>query len=548
MQSAGSRTPAALRTRVLTKRLSDAARTASRRGERGVGPYVLVRLGVAGSSPARPGSSSCSRRPGGCCRGRSASASRRPVSSASSSIRSAPARARSRALAPRDEIAVTGPLGQGYDLAVERPLLVGGGIGVAPLPVPLGAARRARRRSSASARAHHAEAAALVPNAEVVLDPTLVTEALPADPGDVLACGPEPMLDALERARAGRAARPRGADGLRLRRLLRLRRAAERRLRPPVRRRARAARGMSASRILNASGCLDALAAPEVARSLDAFVTKTITPLPREGNPPVRIAETEHGMLELDRAAGARHRRVRRRATCRGSAALGTELWVSVGGFSATDFARVLRATGRRASTSRRSSSTSRARTSTRRRRPRRSSSPPPAPRRGSRSTRSFPLLSGTSPRRRGRSSRPGPTGSRSSTRSAGSRSTRSLRPRLARAAGGYSGPALKPIALACVHACASAVDVPIVGMGGVRTGLDALELVAAGAGSVALGTVLFADPLAPGRIRAELEAEAAARGYRRSARCPCASPLSDQKNLCKLRKTVLLDSRRRGC
>ena len=49
--------------------------------------------------------------------------------------------------------------------------------------------------------------------------------------------------------------------------------------------------------LLNASGCLDALAAPDVARSLDAFVTKTITPLPREGNPPVRIAETEHGML-----------------------------------------------------------------------------------------------------------------------------------------------------------------------------------------------------------------------------------------------------------
>ena len=50
--------------------------------------------------------------------------------------------------------------------------------------------------------------------------------------------------------------------------------------------------------ILNASGCLDALEAPEVARSLDAFMTKTVTPLPREGNRPVpRIAETEAGML-----------------------------------------------------------------------------------------------------------------------------------------------------------------------------------------------------------------------------------------------------------
>jgi dihydroorotate dehydrogenase len=49
--------------------------------------------------------------------------------------------------------------------------------------------------------------------------------------------------------------------------------------------------------LLNASGCLDALAAPDVARSLDAFVTKTVTPLPRGGNPPVRVAEKDVGML-----------------------------------------------------------------------------------------------------------------------------------------------------------------------------------------------------------------------------------------------------------
>ncbi len=49
-------------------------------------------------------------------------------------------------------------------------------------------------------------------------------------------------------------------------------------------------------RLLNASGCLDALAAPEVAQSFDGFVTKTVTPLPREGNAPVRIVETDTGM------------------------------------------------------------------------------------------------------------------------------------------------------------------------------------------------------------------------------------------------------------
>ena len=49
--------------------------------------------------------------------------------------------------------------------------------------------------------------------------------------------------------------------------------------------------------LLNASGCLDALTGPEVAQSLNVFVTKTVTSEPRAGNPPVRIAETDAGML-----------------------------------------------------------------------------------------------------------------------------------------------------------------------------------------------------------------------------------------------------------
>jgi dihydroorotate dehydrogenase (NAD+) catalytic subunit len=88
------------------------------------------------------------------------------------------------------------------------------------------------------------------------------------------------------------------------------------------------------------------------------------------------------------------------------------------------------------------------------------------------------------------------------------------LRPRLATAAGGLSGPALRPIALAAVHACFRATGLPIVGMGGVETGRHALDLIAAGASAVALGTVLFADPGAPARVRSELAAEAAARGF----------------------------------
>ena len=66
---------------------------------------------------------------------------------------------------------------------------------------------------------------------------------------------------------------------------------------------------------------------------------------------------------------------------------------------------------------------------------------------------------------------------------------------RLGTLTGGLSGPALKPIALAAVLACRRVTDLPIVGMGGVMTGRDALELVAAGASDVALGTTLFRRP-----------------------------------------------------
>jgi dihydroorotate dehydrogenase electron transfer subunit len=100
-------------------------------------------------------------------------------------------------LEPGEEVDVLGPLGNGFALDVDRPLLVGGGIGVAPFPYL--SQRLGRPPALLGFRtAHHAEAAALVPNAEVVLEPTYVTEAL--EPGhDVLACGPEPMLDALRR-------------------------------------------------------------------------------------------------------------------------------------------------------------------------------------------------------------------------------------------------------------------------------------------------------------------------------------------------------------
>ena len=99
-----------------------------------------------------------------------------------------------------DRIAVFGPLGNGFRLDVPRPLLVGGGIGIAPFPY-LSEALERPPAILGFRTAEHAEAAVLVPNAEVVIDPVLVTDALPLGSDipkrDVLACGPEPMLEAV---------------------------------------------------------------------------------------------------------------------------------------------------------------------------------------------------------------------------------------------------------------------------------------------------------------------------------------------------------------
>jgi dihydroorotate dehydrogenase electron transfer subunit len=99
------------------------------------------------------------------------------------------------ALEPGERIAVFGPLGRGFRLDVRRPLLVGGGIGVAPLPFLSEALERPPALLGFRSE-HHAEAAGLVPNAEVVIDPVLVTDVLPHG-REVLACGPEPMLEAV---------------------------------------------------------------------------------------------------------------------------------------------------------------------------------------------------------------------------------------------------------------------------------------------------------------------------------------------------------------
>ncbi len=283
--------------------------------------------------------------------------------------------------------------------------------------------------------------------------------------------------------------------------------------------------------ILNASGCLDALAAPEVARSLDAFVTKTITPEPREGNPPVRIAETDHGMLNsiglqgpgIEAFAATQLPRL---------GELGVPVWVSVGGFSAEDFALCCARLDAEPSVAAIELNLSC---------PNVDEAPETSAElvAAARAATNKPLYAKLSPAQWDVAA-----GARAVV-DAGADGLSlvntirglaldpvTLRPRLARAVGGYSGAALRPIALACVYACANAVDVPVVGMGGVSTGLHALELVAAGASAVALGTSLFSDPLAPARVREELGAEAAVRGFEDPVDARSISVVNSEKSL----------------
>jgi dihydroorotate dehydrogenase (NAD+) catalytic subunit len=261
-------------------------------------------------------------------------------------------------------------------------------------------------------------------------------------------------------------------------------------------------------RILNASGCLDALAAPEVACKLDAFVTKTVTPLPREGNAPPRIAETAHGMLNAIGLANPGRERFLADHLPR-LRELGIPLWISVGGFCAEDYADTCAALVDVEAIELNLSC------------PNVDEAADSAAEivAACRLTTELPLYAKLS------AAHPDVAEVASAVAAAGADGLslintlcavaldKQLRPALARGSGGLSGPALKPVALHAVSVCHEATGLPIVGMGGIESGRDALEFVACGARDVALGTVLFADPGAPARVRAELAVASAEAG-----------------------------------
>jgi dihydroorotate dehydrogenase (NAD+) catalytic subunit len=265
--------------------------------------------------------------------------------------------------------------------------------------------------------------------------------------------------------------------------------------------------------LLNASGCLDALVAPDVARSLDAFVTKTVTPLPRDGNDPVRIAETDVGMLNSIGLANPGIDRFLTRNLPQ-LEKLDLPIWVSVGGFETDDYADICSRLDDHAAVSAIELNVSCPNVDA----PVESAAQIVA---AARLATRKPLWAKLSPAvpdigevARAAQAAGADGLSLVNTIRGLKLDPRTLRPALGPGQGGLSGPALKPIALAAVATCYRATDMPIVGMGGVRTGLDALELVAAGARHVAVGTTLFADPDAAVRIRAELYAAAAERGW----------------------------------
>jgi dihydroorotate dehydrogenase (NAD+) catalytic subunit len=265
--------------------------------------------------------------------------------------------------------------------------------------------------------------------------------------------------------------------------------------------------------LLNASGCLDASTAPDVANGLDTYVTKTVTLEPRDGNAPVRIAETDVGMLN---SIGLANPGIDRFLTLSlpQLARLGVPVWVSVGGFTADEYAELCSRLDDHAEVGAIELNVScpnvdspvqttaqivaRSRLATRK----------PIWAKLSAAVSDVAELARAA-------EDAGADGlSLINTVRGLALHERTLQPVLSSGTGGLSGPALKTIALAAVYACYRATRLPIVGMGGVECGRDAVELIAAGARHVALGTVLFADPDAPMRIRNELAVELHRRGY----------------------------------
>jgi len=277
--------------------------------------------------------------------------------------------------------------------------------------------------------------------------------------------------------------------------------------------------------VLNGSGTFDAIAARRTfgerlveAFPFSAFVSKTLTPEPRPGNPPPRIFETPAGMINsiglpnkgLDGFLAADLPQL---------AELPVPLIVSVMGTSHEQFARLVEGVAERDEVAALELNVS-------------------CPNvesglvvgeqpeetlgllRALRPLTSKPLFVKLTPNVAdpGGIARAAEAGgadavSLVNTLKATAVDPATQRPRLGAGRGGLSGPAIRPLALEQVQAVAQAVSIPVIGMGGVESGADALAFLASGATAIAVGTANFRDPWAAGRVRRELEAALEASG-----------------------------------
>jgi len=270
--------------------------------------------------------------------------------------------------------------------------------------------------------------------------------------------------------------------------------------------------------VLNGSGTFDAIAAQRAfgAALLDAFpfsafVSKTITPEPRAGNPPPRIFETPAGMVNsiglpnkgLD---GFREQDLPRLA------GLPVPLIVSVMGTSHAEFARLVEVVAGQPEVAALELNVSCPNVESGLivgQQPEETLSLV----RAVRALTDKPLIVKLTPNVAdpsvvALSAEQGGADAVSlvNTLEATGMSPATLEPWLGAGSGGLSGPGMRAFALAQVRKVATAVSIPVIGMGGIESGADALGFLAAGASAIAVGTANFRDPLAGNRVRAELE------------------------------------------
>jgi dihydroorotate dehydrogenase (NAD+) catalytic subunit len=267
--------------------------------------------------------------------------------------------------------------------------------------------------------------------------------------------------------------------------------------------------------VLNASGTLDPLAAAAagvpVHQDLAAIVTKTVTPLPRAGNAAPRICETPGGMLNSIGLANPGIDAFCARVLPE-LRSLGRPLVVSVGGFSGADYERLVARLGAEPQVVAVELNISCPNVET----GCISIGSDPDETRDvvtrCRDTTATPLWVKLSPNVAdvGAIARAAEEGGADAlvlinTLRGLAIDRASGRPLLGGPGGGLSGPAIKPVALSCIHACRAVSELPIVGMGGIAGGDDAAEFLAAGASAVAVGTALFREPGLARRTRDEL-------------------------------------------